>query len=156
MFDSFQPHGLQHAGPPCPLPSPRVCSNSCPLSQWCHANISSSVVPFSSSSQSFLASVSFPMNWLFKSGGQSIGASASASVLPMNIQGGFPLRYWLVWSPCCPGDSPESSPAPQFESINSSVLSFLYGPVLRSIHDYWKSHSFDEKRLYRQKNISPF
>ena len=84
-------HGLQHARPPCPSLSPRVCSNSCPLSQWCHPTISSSVVPFSSCHQSFPASGSFPMSWLFISGGHSIEASASTSVLPVNIQGWFPL-----------------------------------------------------------------
>ena len=76
---------------PCPSPSPRACSNSCPLSLWCHPTISPSVVPFSSCLQSFPESESFPMSWLFSSGGQSIGASASASVLPMDIQGWFPL-----------------------------------------------------------------
>ena len=86
----LQPHELQHARPPCPSPSPRVCSNPCPLSQWCYPTISSSVVPFSCL-QSFPASGSFPMSQLFVSGGQSIGVSASASVLPMNIQGWFPL-----------------------------------------------------------------
>ena len=87
----FVTHGLQHAMPPCPLPSPRVCSNPCSLRWWCHPTISSSIVPFSSCLWSFPASGSFPMSWLFTSGGQSIGASASASVLPMNIQGWFPL-----------------------------------------------------------------
>ena len=82
---------LQHARLPSPSSSPRVCSNSCPLSQWCHPTISSSVAPFSSCLQSFLASESLSMSQLFTSGGQSIGASASASVLPMNIQGWFPL-----------------------------------------------------------------
>ena len=86
------PHGLQHTRLPCPLLSPGVCSNSCPLSQWCHPTISSSVTPFSSCPQSFPASESFPISWLFASGGQSIGASASTSVLPMNIQGWFPLE----------------------------------------------------------------
>ena len=81
-----------------------------------------------------LASGSFPVSWLFASGNQSVGASASASV-PMNIWGWFPL-YWLVWSPCCPRDSQESSPAPQFKSINSLALSLLYSPPLTSIHDY--------------------
>ena len=85
------PHGLQHSRLPCPSPSPRVCSNSCPLSQWCHPTISSSVIPVSSCLLSFPASGSFPMSQLFTSGGQSTGASASASVLPMNIQGFFPL-----------------------------------------------------------------
>ena len=93
MSDSLWPHGLQHARPPCPSPSPRACSNSCLSSQWCHPTISSSVVPFSSCLQSFPASGSFPMSRLFISGGQSIGASASAPVLPVNIQGWFPLGW---------------------------------------------------------------
>ena len=87
----LRPHGLQHARLFCPPPSPRACSNSCPLSQWCHPTISSTVIPFSSCLQSSPESGSFPMSWLFASGGQSIGASASASVLPMNIQVWFPL-----------------------------------------------------------------
>ena len=91
MFDSLQPHGLQHTRLPCPSPSPRACSNSCPSCWWRYPTTSSSVAPFSSCPQSFPASGSFPMNWLFASGGQSIGASASASVFPMNIQGWFPL-----------------------------------------------------------------
>ena len=93
MSDCLQPHELQHTRLPCPSLSPWVCSNSCPLSQWWHPTISSSVIPSSSSClQSFPASVSFPMSLLFASGGQSIGASASASFLPMNIQGQFPLE----------------------------------------------------------------
>ena len=91
MSDSLWPHGLQHTRLRCPSPSPGVCSNWCPLSWWCHRTISSSVVPSSSCLLSFLASGSFPMSWLFTSGGQSIGDSASTSVLPMNIQGWFPL-----------------------------------------------------------------
>ena len=86
MSDSLRPHGLQHARLPCPSPTPRVYSNSCPLSRWCHPIISSPVVPFSSCPQSFPASRSFLMSQLFTSGGQSFGVSASASVLPMNIQ----------------------------------------------------------------------
>ena len=89
MSDSLRPQRLQHARLPCPSPTPRACSNSCPSSQWCHPTISSSVVPFSSCLQSFPASGSFPTNQFFASGGQSIGASAS--VLPMNIQDWFPL-----------------------------------------------------------------
>ena len=104
MSNSLRPFGLQHSRFPCPSPSPRACSNSCPLSRWYHPTISSSVIPFSSWLQSFPASGSFPMSQLFSSGGQSIGASASASVLPMNIQGWFPWD-WLVWSPCSPRDS---------------------------------------------------
>ena len=91
MSNSLQPHGLQHARPPCPSPTPRACSNSCRSSWWCHPNILSSVTLFSSCPQSIPASGSFPMSWLFVKGGHSIGASASASVLPMTIQVWFPL-----------------------------------------------------------------
>ena len=91
MSNSLRPHGLQHARPPCPSPTPGVYTYSCPLSQWCQLTISSSVVPFSSHLQSFSASGSFQMSQFFASGGQSIGASASASVLPMNIQDWFSL-----------------------------------------------------------------
>ena len=90
MSDSLQPHGLQHTRLPCPWPTPRACSNSCPSSWWCHPTVPSSVIPFSCL-QSFPVSGSFPMSQFFTSGGQSIGASASASVLPMNIQDWFPL-----------------------------------------------------------------
>ena len=93
MSDSLWPHELQHTRLPCPSLSPRVCSNACPLSWWCHPTISSSVAPFSSCLQSFPASGSFPMSQFFASGGQSIGTSASASVLPVNIQGWFPLGF---------------------------------------------------------------
>ena len=87
--DSLWPHGLQHAKPPCPSPTPRACSNSCPSSRWCHPTISSSVISFFSCLQSFSASGSFQMSQLFVSGGQSIGVSSSASVLLINIQGWF-------------------------------------------------------------------
>ena len=93
MSDSFWPHGLQHARLPCPSPTPRAYSNSCPLSRWCHPTISSSVGPFSCL-QSFPASGTFPVSQFFALGGQSIGASAS--VLPMNIQDWFPLG-WTGW-----------------------------------------------------------
>ena len=91
MSDSLWPHGLQHARPPCLSPNPGVHSNSCPLSRWCHPIISSSVMPFSSHLQSFPASRSFQMSQFFAAGGQSIGVSASASVLTKNIQDWFPL-----------------------------------------------------------------
>ena len=96
--NSSQPHGLQHTRLPCPSLSPRICSNSCPLSQWYPPTISSSVVPFSSRLQSFPAKGSFPMSQFFASGGQSIGVSDLASVLPMNIQDWFPsgLTAWIV------------------------------------------------------------
>ena len=99
VSDSLWPYGLQHARLPCPSPSPRACSNSCPLSQWCYPIISSSVVPFFSCPQSFPASGSFLMTQLFASGDQSIGASASALVLLMNSQDWFPSG--LVWFHCC-------------------------------------------------------
>ena len=97
MSDSLWPHGLQHARIHCPSLSPRVCSNSCPLSQWCHPTISSSATPFSSCPESFPASGSFTMSCLFPWDGQSIGASASASVLPRNTKGWFPLELtgWI-------------------------------------------------------------
>ena len=96
VSDSLQPHGLQHARPPCPSPTPEVYSNSCPLSQWWHPAISSSVVPFSSCPQSFPASGSFQMSQFFASGSQSVGVSSSTSVLPMTIQDWFPLG-WTGW-----------------------------------------------------------
>ena len=91
MSASLQSHGLQHVRPPCPSLTPRACSNLCPLSRWCHPTISSSIIPFCSCPQFFPASGSFLISQLFVWGGQSIGASASASVLPMNIQDWFPL-----------------------------------------------------------------
>ena len=147
VSDFLWPHGLQHTRLPCPSPTPGVYSNSCPLSQWCHPTISSSVIPFSSRLQSFPASGSLSMSRFFSSGGQSIGVSASAWVLPMNIQDWFSLG-WIGWSPCCPRDSQESFPTPQFKSINPSAFSFLSNflsncSTLASIYGYWKNQSFD-------------
>ena len=147
MSDSLRPHGLQHTRLPCLSPTPRACSNPYPSSQGCHSTISSSVVPFSSCPQSFPASGSFPMSQFFTSGGQSIAASASASVLPMNTQDWFHLG-WTGWISLQSKDSQGSSPTPQFKSINSSVLSFLYSSTLISIRDYWKNHSFDYMDLF--------
>ena len=96
VSNSLWPHGMQHAGLPCPSPTPRACSNSCPSSRWCHPTISSSVAVFSFCLQSFSASASFPMSCLFTLGGQSIGVSSSVSVLPKNIQDWFPLG-WTGW-----------------------------------------------------------
>ena len=96
VSDSFWPHEPQHIRPPCPSPTPRVHSNPCPSSRWCHPTISSSVVPFSSCRQSFPASGYFPMSQLFTSGGQSIGVSAPTSFLPMNTQDWSPLG-WSGW-----------------------------------------------------------
>ena len=103
-----------------------------------HPIISSSVIHFSACLQSFLPSGSFPVSWLFASGGQSIGVSASASGLPMNIQGWLPLGLTGLIS-CSPRDSQESSPIPQFKSINSLAFSFRFSPTLTSIHDHWKT-----------------
>ena len=141
MSDSLQPYGRQHTRLPCPSQSPRVCTNPCPLSQWCHPTISSSVTPFSSCPQSFPQPGSFPMSQLFTSGDCSIGASAT--VLPKNIQGWFPLGLTGLISLQPKGLSRVFS-STQFKSINSLVLSLLlYGPMLISVHDYWKNHSSD-------------
>ena len=143
MSNSLRTHGPQHSRPRCPSPTSRVHPNPCPLSRWCHPTILSSVIPFSSRLQSFPAAGSFLMSQLFASGGQSIGVSASTSVLPMNIQDWFPLGYRLVGSPCSPRDLQKSSPAPQFKSINSSALSFLYGLLSHPYMTAKKNHSFD-------------
>ena len=142
-----------------PLP-PRACSNSCLLCWWCHPTISSSLTPFSSCLQSFPASGSCPMSWFFAPGDQNIRASSSASVLPMIIQGWFPLEL-TGWSRCCPKDSQESSPTSQFEStqplaLNSLALRLLYGPTLISVYDYWKSHRFDYMDLFLQSDAFGF
>ena len=135
MSNSLWPREPQHARPPCPSATPGVHANPCPLSRWCHPTISSSVVPFSSCLQSFPASGTFPMSQLFASGDQSIGVSASTSVLPVKTQDWSSLGCTDCIS-LQSKDSQESSPTPQFKSINSSALSFLYSPTLTSIHDY--------------------
>ena len=142
MSDSLWPYGLQHTRPLCPSPTPRVYSNSCPLSQWCHPNISSSIVPFSSRLQSFLSSGSFQMSQLFASGGQSIGVSASTSVLPMNIQNWFPLGLTGWISLQSKGLSRVfSNTTVQKHQFFSTQL--LYSSTLTSKHDHWKNYSFD-------------
>ena len=154
MSDSLRPHESQHARPPCPSQTPRVYSNSCPLSWWCHLAISSSVIPFSSCPQSFSASGSFPKSQLFAWGGQSIGVSASASVLPMNTQDLSPSG-WTGWiSLQSKGLSRVFSNT--IKSINFSALSFLHSPTLTSIHDHWKNHSIDQTDLCWQSNVSAF
>ena len=141
LFDSLGLHGLLHARLPCQSLIFRACSNSYPLSQWCHPTILSSVIPFSSHLQSLPATGSFQMSQFFASCGQSIGVSASASVLPMNIQDWFPLG-WTGWI---------SLQSKRLSRVFSNttvwkhqflVLSFLYNPTLTSIHDYWKNHSY--------------
>ena len=140
----------------CPSPTPRVYSNSCPLSWWCHLTISSSVIPFSSHLQLFLASRFFQMSQFFTWGGQTTGVSASASVLPMNIQDWFPFS-WTGWiSLQSKGLSRVFNTTVQKHQFFGVQLSFLfffnlyiyffsllYSPTLTSIHDYWKNHSFD-------------
>ena len=126
----------------CPSPTLGACSNSCPLNLWCHPTISSSVMLFSSHLQSFSASGSFQMSQFFTSGGQSIGASASASVLPMNIQDWSPLG-WTGWISL---QSKGLSRVPSNTTVqkhSSLALSFFYSPILTSRHGYWKNHSFD-------------
>ena len=147
-------HGLQQARLPCPSPTPRVYSNSCPLSSWCHPTILSSVVPFSSCLQSFPTSGSFPLSQFFTSGGQNIGVSASASVLPMNTQDWYPLE-WTGWI------SLQSKGLSRVFS-NTTVQKHqyfdiqLYSLTLTSIHDYWKNHSFEYTDLCQQSNVSAF
>ena len=142
VFDSLRPHESQHARPPCPSPTPWVYSNSCPLSRWYHPAISSSVIPISSCPQSLPASGSFPMNQHFAWGGQSIGVSASTSVLPKNTQDWSPLG-WTGWTSLQSKGLSRVFPPPQFKTINSSALSFLHSPTLTFIHDHWKNHSLD-------------
>ena len=135
----YEPH---HVRPSCPSPTPGVHPNTCPLCRWCHPTISSSVVHFSSCLQCFPASGSFQMSQLFASGVQSIGVSASISVLPMNIQDWSPLG-WTGWISLQSKELSRIFSNTTVQSINSLVLSFLYSPTLTSIHDYWKNHSLD-------------
>ena len=142
VSDSLQPHGLQHARLPCPSPNPGVYSNSCPLSRWCHPTISCSVVPFSSRLQSFPSLGSLQMSQFFASGGQSIGVSASASVLAMHIQDWFPLGLtgWIFLR------SKGLSSLLQHHSSKTSILrhsAFFVVQLSPSLHDCWTNHSFD-------------
>ena len=125
--DSLQPCGLQHARLPCPSPTPRAYSDSCPSCRWYHPTISSSVIPFSSHLQSFPASRSFPVSWFFESGGQRIGASASASVLPVNIQDWFSLEL-TVWI------SLQSKGLSRVLQHHSSKASILWCSALFIVH----------------------
>ena len=139
---TLQPHELQHTRPPCPSPTPGVHPNPCPSSLWCYPTISSSVIPFSSCPQSFPASGSIPMSQLFAWGDQSIGVSASTSVLPINTQDWSPLG-WTGWISLQSKGLSRVFSNTTLQSINSLALSFLHSPTLTSIHDYWKNHSFD-------------
>ena len=142
VSDSLWSHGLQHARLPYPSPTPRTCSSLCPSSRWCYPITSSSLISFSSHLQSLPASGSFPRSQFFASGGQSIGVSASASVLSMNIQDWFPLELtgWISLQ------SRGFSSLLQHHSSKASVIqcsAFFIVPTLISIHDYWKNHSLD-------------
>ena len=141
VSDSLRPHGPQLARPPCPSSTAGVHPNSCSLSQWRHPTISSSVVPFSSSLQTFPASGSFLMSQFFASGGQNIGVSALASVLPMNIQDWSSLgcTNWITLQ--SKGFSRVFSNT-TVQKHQFFVVCFLYSPTLTSIHDYWKNQSF--------------
>ena len=139
---SLRPHGLQHIRLLCSSPTPRPCSNSCPLHRWCHPTISSSIVSFYSCLQSFPAPGSFPMSQFFASVAKVLEFQLQHQSFQWIFRTDF-LEDWLVWSPCSPSDSQESSLTPQFKSINSLALSFLYSPTLTSIHDHWKNHSLD-------------
>ena len=154
LSDSLRPHEPQHARLPCPSPTPRVHPNPCPLSQWCHPTISSSVVPFSSCPQSFPASGSFPMTQFFASGGQTTGVSVSTSVLPMNTQDWSPLG-WTGWiSLQSKGLSRVFNTTVQKHQFFGAQL--LHRPTLSSIHDHRKNHSLDWTNLCWQSNVSAF
>ena len=138
MSYSLQPHGLQHTRLPCPSPTLRVYSNSCPSSWCCHLNISSSVVPFSSCLQ-----LKNQHQCLFKGvhSSHQVAKVLEFQLQHQSFQGIFRTDFLsdgLVGSPCSSGDYQESSQTPQFKNINSSALSFLNSPTLTSIHDYWK------------------
>ena len=158
MSDSLWPLLLQHTRLSCPALSPRDCSNLCSLCRWCHPTISSSVTHFFFCPQSFPISGSFPMSQLFASGVWSIGASASAPVLPMNIQDQISFRIDWFDLLAIQGTL-QSSPATLFKSINSLVLSLLYGPTLTCLPDYWKywrNHRFDYMDLCQQSDAFAF
>ena len=138
MSESLWPHGLQHARPPCPSPTPGVYSNSCPSNWWCHPAISSSVIPFSSCLQSFPASGSSPMSQFFTWGDQSTGVSASTSVLPMNTQDWSPLG-WTGWISLQSKGLSRVFSNTTVQKHQFSALRFLYSPTLTSIHTTGKT-----------------
>ena len=144
LCPTLRPDESQHARPPCSSPNPGVHSDSWPSNQWCHPVISSSVIPFSSCPQSLPASESFPMSQLFASHevAQVLEFQLQHHSLQTNPRADL-LQNGVVGSPCSPRDSQESSPTPQFKSINSLAFSFLHSPTLTSIHDHRKNHSLD-------------
>ena len=135
VSDFLRPHELQHTRPPCPLPTPRVHANPCPLCRWCHPTISSSVIPFSSCPQSFQTSGSF--KWVNSLHQVAKVLSFSFNISPSNEHPGL-ISFRMQGSPCSPRDFQESFPTPQFKSINSSALSFLYTPTLTVL--CWQSN----------------
>ena len=152
MSDSLWLYGLKDSRFPCPSLTSGTCSDSCPSSRWCHPTISLSVIPFFSCLQSFPASgffskksaIRWPKCWCF-----------SFNISPSNESSGLiSFKNWLVWFPCSPRDSRESSPTPQFKSIRSSGLSFVYGPTLTSIHDNWKNHRKNHRWTFVGKVMS--
>ena len=154
MSDSLWPHGLQHTRIPCPWPIPGASSNSCPLNQWCHPTISTSVTPFYSCPQSFPASGYFPVSWLFTSGGQNIGTSTSASILPMSIQDWFPLGLTGLISWLSKGIS---------RAFSSTIWKHqFFGPhpsLWSNSHIHMttgKKHSFDYMDHCQQSDVSAF
>ena len=155
MTDFFWPHELRQARLPYPSLSPRIFSNSCPLRQWSHPTNSSSTSLFSSCPQYCLASGSFPVIQSFISGGQNTGASASASVLSVNIQGWFPLGLTALISLLPKGFS-RVFPSIKVQKHQCLVLSLHYGPTLTTIHDCWKNYSFDCMDFCQQSDVSTF
>ena len=154
MSDSLRPHGLQHARPPCPSPTPGVYSNSCPLSQWCHPTISSSVVLFSSRLQSFPASGSFPVSQLFAFRWLKYW-SFSFNISPSNEYSGL-ISFRMDWLDLLEVQGTLKSLL-QYHSSKASILqcsAFLYSPAPTSIHDCWKNHSLDKMDLCWQSNVS--
>ena len=154
VSNSLLYYGMLPARPPCPSPFPGVCPSSCSLHCWCYPAISSLDALFSFCPQSFPTSGTFPMSHLFVSEYQNPGASASASALPVNIQGWSQLKLTSLISLLSPKDFQESSPAPQFEGINPLAFCLLYGPALTTVCDHWKDHSFDYRDLCWQSNVS--
>ena len=155
MSNSLRPCALQHTRPPCPSPAPGVYPNPCPLSQWCYPNISFSVIPFSSCPQSFPASGSFQMSQLFASGGQSIRASASSSVLPVNIQGWYPLGLIALIPLLSKGLSRVFSSTTVWKHRFFGTQPSLWSSS-HIIHDYWISHCFDYTGLCQKCDVSTF
>ena len=155
MSESLRPHGLQHTRPPCPSPSPGVCPSSCSLHWWCCPAISSSDNLFSLCPQSYPASETFPMSHLFATDDLNTGASASASVLPVNIQGWSPLRWTSLISLLSKGLSEVFSSMTVQKHQFFSVLP-SYGPALTTVRDHWEDHSLDYMDLCWQSYVSAF